>query len=942
MIAPHELAPDDTDRLIAAIALEWEDISRTPNICDYTRYSSLVIRHSSRCSVDVVARAALYQLVLRLNPGENTTDYCRATLSSSGIPNLSYLLPKDAPAARTYSKFGVQLLELDSQSPARTRHHIWTHAVRDMLCNEEDLLEYELRLLSTHLSFPRTVLSSMVDLLEEHRLMDPAWISEKIHWRTRLGSGLGNLQLLEELETHIVYSHRRAAFSRVPHRQGMGQLRDLILVFEQSLLNNMFTKDTNRISWRCRVYCAPSPVVLSELLKDLWTLHLLPCHLGVFWEAYSTAWIMSIASCTTPTQVGVLLLDLNEITELQHIELWNSSTGKRWTDRLSKFITRDSPGRLATIRSRLLLTSSLTLGSAMMSSWQVGFVDFIHRACCAVTGGELGSLFMQFASNHKSSSMDDFTCQQSVRSIAYQIQLLCGVYYCKEFTDAWKTGQRLRTLSLMRLVCKEPVDEEIVTALKRSIIVLAESLNIGQAFVKDFPYLSWVYGCAEQSDTVRLGYYVIGLVGSLSPGLVEILPDSQMDCSSLCSTLLHISCRCSHIMPDWNKYKPSWEMLLRFNSPTEDLGFDSLTSLRFMIAGYFSITIPDDLYSAPFSNPGYRMHFIASAPPTIPSLINAISSVYFNIDKASFDPEYYTRNISSSVTQAMTRVSTVWDIISVLRTIDMYLLHPNLEKPRGEVYASNRSSFHYLWKQFESSSTTTTLGILRQLYGLSEEEFGHATTGHLCLKAEDMYEAQLVGSNLLFGELLVNGVCKALDILHMDVSTASSLCDLGMGLGKLVIQCYLQYPNLKYVLGVELARSRYSIGEKAVLHLTSLYTCRYVVIIHTTDRIAIQEHDTGRVLELRKQDLFDVGMDQGHGVDADVVITETHFETAMIPKLHAYLNSCMTNGARLLTYERIHSTEYNQLPVNISVEDRFPTTWSNIKGHHFYLYIFNR
>ncbi len=63
---------------------------------------------------------------------------------------------------------------------------------------------------------------------------------------------------------------------------------------------------------------------------------------------------------------------------------------------------------------------------------------------------------------------------------------------------------------------------------------------------------------------------------------------------------------------------------------------------------------------------------------------------------------------------------------------------------------------------------------------------------------------------------------RILDMRHMRAAKASVLFDLGMGLGKLLLQSFFQYPNIRYVCGVELALSRYRLAEKALLKLVEL------------------------------------------------------------------------------------------------------------------------
>jgi precorrin-6B methylase 2 len=48
-----------------------------------------------------------------------------------------------------------------------------------------------------------------------------------------------------------------------------------------------------------------------------------------------------------------------------------------------------------------------------------------------------------------------------------------------------------------------------------------------------------------------------------------------------------------------------------------------------------------------------------------------------------------------------------------------------------------------------------------------------------------------------------------LGVKRLEAHRGVSLFDLGMGTGKIVIQAFLQYRNLRYCYGVELSQGRY-------------------------------------------------------------------------------------------------------------------------------------
>lgn len=255
--------------------------------------------------------------------------------------------------------------------------------------------------------------------------------------------------------------------------------------------------------------------------------------------------------------------------------------------------------------------------------------------------------------------------------------------------------------------------------------------------------------------------------------------------------------------------------------------------------------------------------------------------------------------------------------------------------------------------------------VLYKIYGNSLQETGHLTRGHVCLTDSDRLAAQQAKSSLLYGELLSRGANKAMGIKRLEAMRAESLFDLGMGTGKILIQAFLQFRNLRYIHGVELSAGRYRIAEEAAIRMVQLLGCEnYQVQINPGKFISITEavrnpayaegsasssspnesnSDEGeyieRVLHLQCGNMFDVT-----GIDtADVVMMETDIPSDLFPSLNRLL-SRMKNGARILTYIDlrrawdINQLPFRQLEVNRHLSDRYPTSWSVQRGHHFFLW----
>ena len=128
----------------------------------------------------------------------------------------------------------------------------------------------------------------------------------------------------------------------------------------------------------------------------------------------------------------------------------------------------------------------------------------------------------------------------------------------------------------------------------------------------------------------------------------------------------------------------------------------------------------------------------------------------------------------------------------------------------------------YLRTSAEQSATASLSRLLPSLYGLSGEEHGHRTVGHSCVSREEMAAAAQNHHDLLYGEVLPVGATKLFDQEHLALADARSLCDLGSGLGKLALQAFLQFPNLRRVFGCELSASRFRKSRGAVQQLKKL------------------------------------------------------------------------------------------------------------------------
>eukprot|EP00596_Hydrurales_sp_CCMP1899_P000367 CAMPEP_0119046274 /NCGR_PEP_ID=MMETSP1177-20130426/45527_1 /TAXON_ID=2985 /ORGANISM="Ochromonas sp, Strain CCMP1899" /LENGTH=938 /DNA_ID=CAMNT_0007019197 /DNA_START=345 /DNA_END=3160 /DNA_ORIENTATION=+ len=311
--------------------------------------------------------------------------------------------------------------------------------------------------------------------------------------------------------------------------------------------------------------------------------------------------------------------------------------------------------------------------------------------------------------------------------------------------------------------------------------------------------------------------------------------------------------------------------------------------------------------------------------------------------------------------------------------------------------------------------------VLFKVYGSTVQETGHKTKGHVCLTDIDKDNAKINKGSLLYGELLPRGANKAFGEQYLAAGRSDVLFDLGMGAGKVAVQAFVQFRNLKYVYGVELSLGRYILAVDAVLRMVQLLgTELFTVVIIPGLSIKVTEKVTrgdstdeldddadlgisslgnvayglgnaskgmindsveetkcadyipkvvsseemknlnsveksaekkmkglknkkkikGRVLHLECGNMFDVKNIHM----ADIVMLETDIPADLQTDLYKLLGS-MKEDSRTLTYLDLKKTwsknlffPFKQLENNKNLSDRFPTSWSVQRGHHFYVW----
>jgi len=282
-------------------------------------------------------------------------------------------------------------------------------------------------------------------------------------------------------------------------------------------------------------------------------------------------------------------------------------------------------------------------------------------------------------------------------------------------------------------------------------------------------------------------------------------------------------------------------------------------------------------------------------------------------------------------------VKSLMDVAQLMYSFELFVPRSVYRNPAG--WDEYRLEWFHAVKRFPNEELLPIRDAIRITFNLSNDEEGHGTRGHRCITAQDKAIAESTGCALLFGEFLATGVHRAFDVEHLDASRADVIYDFGMGLGKLMMQAYMEYTNVTKFVGVELSPSRYIEGRDALRALV-LYDDSYTKIQETDTTITIAD-PKGRTLEFREQNLFDChdGL-----ATADIIILETHFPKEIWPSICRYIAG-MKPGSRVLTYENLHEAygaigdmgmPFEQQAINTRENDRFYTTWSPKRGHHFY------
>jgi len=123
-----------------------------------------------------------------------------------------------------------------------------------------------------------------------------------------------------------------------------------------------------------------------------------------------------------------------------------------------------------------------------------------------------------------------------------------------------------------------------------------------------------------------------------------------------------------------------------------------------------------------------------------------------------------------------------------------------------------------------------------------------------------------------FGELRPCAVETMCDIMNMN--TASMFIDAGSGRGKLALQVFFRYPNVKKIVAMELMKSRYDVGVAGMRNLQKNFPMTFDLEEHKDGTtVLFSFKGQNRVMEMKNMDLFDLPKETYQ--QADVLLLET-------------------------------------------------------------------
>jgi SAM-dependent methyltransferase len=187
---------------------------------------------------------------------------------------------------------------------------------------------------------------------------------------------------------------------------------------------------------------------------------------------------------------------------------------------------------------------------------------------------------------------------------------------------------------------------------------------------------------------------------------------------------------------------------------------------------------------------------------------------------------------------------------------------------------------------------------------------------------EDSELAQRNNVSLSYGELTPQALTKLGRRRFLDLRNCSVLFDLGCGVGKLTVQAFAQFDNIKKVVGIEFSRRRF---EKGVIALKT----------NVVDELKMQELEHSKTTYLACRGNRTIELRHGDALstqdieDADVVLLMVNIREDHKARAQSLLKRLKKN-ARFISYTYL--MEDDEIRARPKSRDSFSCSWSTA-GH---------
>jgi len=245
--------------------------------------------------------------------------------------------------------------------------------------------------------------------------------------------------------------------------------------------------------------------------------------------------------------------------------------------------------------------------------------------------------------------------------------------------------------------------------------------------------------------------------------------------------------------------------------------------------------------------------------------------------------------------------------------------------------------------------------FLKRIYGVDKVDAYGRLLWKDHMAPDESWDGGFRDSSLFtYGEVLPLGVSKLMDPNNLDILNATVLFDIGCGRGRLAAQCFQQYRNLRYVLGIEKSEFRFQkckdVAKK--LHLSFLEAPEAEeeaeaeaeegpFIVRNTDTRSLATTPSSRTLEFRHGDVADL-VHVTQAMNPEVVVFNVCHKPELIKHFETFFQA-LNPGTRVASYENLAEVWTSQIKseppfTQINPGEKFYTTWERNEGHQFYLW----